>query len=94
MVPILCLPTVTGSDLAPDLMNWTCLVWGAPMLFAIIWFVVDAHKWFKGPKVNIEHAMLGAEGNVLDAKVAEGSEDSGSGVGVVTVDADKKQASV
>ena len=32
-------------------MNWTCLVYGGPMLFAIIWWVVDAHKWFKGPKV-------------------------------------------
>jgi len=24
------------------------------MLFVIIWFFVDAHKWFKGPKINIE----------------------------------------
>ena len=33
-------------------MNWTCLVWGAPMLMAIIWWFVDARKWFKGPKVS------------------------------------------
>ncbi len=45
MIPILCLPSVTGSDLTPSLMNWTCLVWGGPMLFVIIWWVVDAHKW-------------------------------------------------
>lgn len=77
MVPILCLPTVTGSDLAPDLMNWTCLVWGGPMLFAIIWFVVDAHKWFKGPKVNIEHMMIGQGEDVLEGKTGNGS-DSGS----------------
>ncbi|BAE65061.1 unnamed protein product [Aspergillus oryzae RIB40] len=57
MVPILCLPSVTGDDLTPDLMNWTCLVWGAPMLAVTIWWVVDAHKWFKGPKVNVEHAI-------------------------------------
>ncbi|KAE8131944.1 amino acid permease-domain-containing protein [Aspergillus pseudotamarii] len=57
MVPILCLPSVTGDDLTPDLMNWTCLVWGAPMLAVSIWWVVDAHKWFKGPKVNVEHAI-------------------------------------
>ncbi|KAF5859475.1 hypothetical protein ETB97_002827 [Aspergillus alliaceus] len=57
MVPILCLPSVTGSHLTPNLMNWTCLVWGAPMLAVSIWWVVDAHKWFKGPKVNVEHAI-------------------------------------
>ncbi|KAL4807149.1 amino acid permease-domain-containing protein [Aspergillus unguis] len=63
MVPILCLPADTGSSLTPDLMNWTCLVWGAPMLAVSIWWVVDAHKWFKGPKVNVEHAI---HGNVID----------------------------
>ncbi|KAH8424538.1 amino acid permease [Aspergillus melleus] len=57
MVPILCLPSVTGGNLTPDLMNWTCLVYGAPMLAVSIWWVVDAHKWFKGPKVNVEHAI-------------------------------------
>ena len=24
------------------------------MLFILVWFFVDAHKWFKGPKINIE----------------------------------------
>ncbi|GKZ16942.1 hypothetical protein AbraCBS73388_005928 [Aspergillus brasiliensis] len=68
MVPVLCLPSVTGSDLTPDLMNWTCLVWGAPMLAVSIWWVVDAHKWFTGPKVNVEHAIHAAG----DAAVIEG----------------------
>lgn len=27
------------------------------MLLITIWWFVDAHKWFKGPKVNIEHHM-------------------------------------
>ncbi|KAK5106277.1 GABA/polyamine transporter [Lithohypha guttulata] len=84
MVPILCFPTVIGVDLAPDLMNWTCLVWGAPMLFAIIWFVVDAHKWFKGPKVNINHMMMGHGANVIEGKpggLDERSDDSESGQG-------------
>lgn len=49
-------------------MNWTCLVYGAPMTGALIWWVVSARKWFKGPKVNIEHYMLGREGNVIDAE--------------------------
>ncbi|EPE02580.1 amino acid permease [Ophiostoma piceae UAMH 11346] len=57
MIPILCLPSVTGSDLDADGMNWTIVVWGGPMLFAIIWFVVDAHKWFKGPKINVAHMI-------------------------------------
>ncbi|KAE8351080.1 amino acid permease [Aspergillus coremiiformis] len=57
MVPILCLPSTTGSHLKPNLMNWTSLVWGAPMLGVSIWWVVDAHKWFQGPKVNVEHAI-------------------------------------
>ncbi|KIX01671.1 uncharacterized protein Z518_09397 [Rhinocladiella mackenziei CBS 650.93] len=76
MIPILCLPSVTGSDLDASLMNWTCLVWGGPMLLVLVWWVVDAHKWFKGPKVNIQHMMLGREENVINAK--EGGSDSGS----------------
>lgn len=76
MIPILCLPSVTGSDLDPSLMNWTCLVWGGPMLIILVWWVVDAHKWFTGPKVNVEHTMLGRDGNVLDAKDA--GSDTGS----------------
>lgn len=39
-------------------MNWTCVVYGGPMVGIIIWWIVDARKWFKGPKVNLEHAML------------------------------------
>ncbi|RMZ79448.1 hypothetical protein DV738_g3358, partial [Chaetothyriales sp. CBS 135597] len=71
MIPILCLPTVTGKDLDPSLMNWTCLVWGGPMLAVIVWWVVDAHKWFKGPKINIEHAMLGRDGNIIEGEEQE-----------------------
>ncbi|KAI6089092.1 amino acid transporter [Hypoxylon rubiginosum] len=58
MLPILCFPSVRGEDLTLEEMNWTALVYGAPMMFVIIWFFVDAHKWFKGPKINIEHHML------------------------------------
>ncbi|KIW65259.1 hypothetical protein PV04_07532 [Phialophora macrospora] len=87
MIPILCLPNVTGKDLDASLMNWTCLVWGGPMLGALVWWVVDAHKWFKGPKVNIQHMMLGRGENVIEGK--EGS-DSGSGIAPgAVIDADK-----
>lgn len=50
IVPVLCFPAV--NDPAPALMNWTCLVYGGPMLIALIWYAVDAGKWFKGPKVD------------------------------------------
>jgi len=49
-------------------MNWTCLVYGGPLFIILFWWVVDAHKWFKGPKVNIEHLMLGRDGNIIDAE--------------------------
>ncbi|KAF2716583.1 amino acid permease [Polychaeton citri CBS 116435] len=62
MVPILNLPYVTGRGLNAQDMNWTCLVYGAPMLFVIIWWFAGARKWFKGPKVNLEHMMLGQGG--------------------------------
>jgi hypothetical protein len=52
-------------------MNWTCLVYGGPMLLITIWWFVSAHKWFKGPKINIDHQMLG-RGEVL---VGEGPSD-------------------
>lgn len=81
MVPILCLPAFTGDDLTPDLMNWTCLVWGGPMFIALVWFAVDARKWFKGPRVNIEHLMHGREeqaaqlgGGTIEGKDVDGSD--------------------
>jgi amino acid transporter len=54
MLPILCFPTVRGDDLTPELMNWTSLVYSAPMFFIVGWYFIDAHKWFKGPRINIE----------------------------------------
>ena len=45
-------------------MNWTCLVYGAPMLLIMIWWIVSAHKWFTGPRVNLEHMMYGREDQV------------------------------
>ncbi|KAK5131916.1 hypothetical protein LTR08_000504 [Meristemomyces frigidus] len=76
MVPILCFPSVTGSDLNAATMNWTCVVYGGPMLAILLWWFVSAHKWFKGPKVNVDHLMLG-QGEIIDGKdVSE--RDSGS----------------
>jgi hypothetical protein len=39
-------------------------VYSGPMFLVTIWWFVSAHKWFKGPKINIEHQMLG-RGEVL-----------------------------
>lgn len=27
------------------------------MMFALIYYAVDARKWFKGPRVNVEHLI-------------------------------------
>lgn len=79
MVPILCLPATRGDDLTPDVMNWTAVVWGGPMLLALIWFAVDARKWFKGPRVNLEHLMHGREDQAAQiAPTIEGKEVDGS----------------
>lgn len=61
MVPLLCFPSVKGKDLTNSTMNWTVVVYGGPMLGALIWWFIDAHKWFKGPKVNLEHLMHGRD---------------------------------
>ncbi|CAG8307189.1 unnamed protein product [Penicillium salamii] len=76
MVPILCLPSVTGGNLTPDLMNWTCLVWGAPMLAVTVWWIVDAHRWFTGPVVNVEHAIHDIAQEPI---ISEGIEPEGQG---------------
>ena len=50
------------------------------MLFAILWWIIDARKWFKGPKVNIEHQMLGREGNIIEGKDDESGGSSSDSV--------------
>jgi len=76
MMPILCFPSVKGNDLTAELMNWTIVVYGGPMLLVIIWWFVSAHKWFKGPVINVEHHMLGREENVLDGVEDKNHSDS------------------
>jgi hypothetical protein len=41
------------------------------MLMVLVWWVVDARKWFNGPKVNVEHMMLGRDGAVLEGAESE-----------------------
>lgn len=77
-------------------MNWTCLVYGAPMLLVTIWWFVDARKWFKGPRVNIEHQMLGREPSVSEHPILEpansGSSQEGSSTSNGRQDVDQKVA--
>jgi amino acid transporter len=78
MMPILCFPSVRGSDLTVQLMNWTVVVYGGPMTLVTIWWFVSARKWFRGPVINVEHHMLGREDAVVNG--IEGSSDSESPV--------------
>lgn len=73
------------------------------MTMIIIWWVVSAHKWFKGPKVyttpivpnpiirlrrllmhhdqvNIEHQMLGREGNILEGQEHDSGDSSAGSI--------------
>lgn len=75
MVPILSFPSVTGSALDSTTMNWTCVVYGGPMFLVLVWWIVSARKWFKGPKVNLGHLMHGRE--VIEGKEVGGEASSG-----------------
>jgi amino acid transporter len=59
IIPVLCFPTVKGSSLNAERMNYTCLIYGGTMGFALVWYAVDARKWFKGPKIDVEHLIHG-----------------------------------
>jgi len=52
------------------------------MTLVMIWWFVSARKWFKGPRVNVNHKMLGRPGTVVDGespskeKHSSGSQDN------------------
>lgn len=48
------------------------------MFLVTVWWFISAHKWFKGPKVNVEHMMLGREEAVVEGQ-DHGDRDSSSG---------------
>jgi hypothetical protein len=31
------------------------------MSLVLLWWFVSAHKWFKGPVINVEHHMIGRD---------------------------------
>ncbi|CAB63537.1 Amino acid permease [Schizosaccharomyces pombe] len=59
MIPILCFPSVKNPTAQE--MNWTCLVYGGPMLFTLVWYAISARKWFKGPKASAHYKRPGEE---------------------------------
>lgn len=54
-------------------MNYASLVYGGVMLLAMSWYAFDARKWFKGPKINVEH-LMGARVLVGEGSGSEGME--------------------
>lgn len=38
------------------------------MIFTVIWWFVSARKWFAGPKVNVDHLMLGRDEATLEGQ--------------------------
>ncbi|MCJ1378935.1 hypothetical protein MMC17_002034 [Xylographa soralifera] len=72
MVPVLCFPAVKGADLNTLNMNYTCLIYGGVMSLALLWYAVDARKWFKGPKINVDHLI---HTQVLDGQGSEVNQD-------------------
>lgn len=33
----------------------TCLIYGGAMFLAMSYYAISARKWFKGPRINVEH---------------------------------------
>lgn len=69
ITPALCFPAYKGADLTLLNMNWTCLIYGGAMFLAMVYYTVSARKWFKGPKINVEHT------NNIDAISNSGSDE-------------------
>ncbi|EME83102.1 uncharacterized protein MYCFIDRAFT_153757 [Pseudocercospora fijiensis CIRAD86] len=55
IAPALCFPAYTGSHLNAQTMNWTIVVYGGAMTLAMSHYFISGRKWFKGPRINIEH---------------------------------------
>ena len=46
------------------------------MTLVILWWFISAHRWFKGPVINVEHHMIGREDGIIEG--LEHSSDSDS----------------
>jgi hypothetical protein len=79
IVPALCFPAVKGKDLTLLTMNWTCLIYGGAMTLAMSWYMIDARRWFKGPRINIA-IHEGTEPDTFDRTSTDSSRKSKSGM--------------
>lgn len=69
MIPILCFPTVAGDNLTPDTMNWTVVVYFGPLLLSLVYYYTMAHKWYVGPKSNLDSSdVVYGDTGVIDGK--------------------------
>lgn len=62
------------------------------MAFVICWWFISAHKWFKGPVINVEHAMLGREEAVLNGVEHSSDDDAAKSVTEKKIDAKAETA--
>ena len=46
------------------------------MALVLAWWFISAHKWFKGPVINVEHHMIGRDEGIVEG--VEHSSDSDS----------------
>ncbi|KAI9660534.1 MAG: GABA-specific high-affinity permease [Bathelium mastoideum] len=77
-VILLCMFPVTGPNPTPQTMNYTVVISSAVWGGALLYYFVDARKWFKGPKITLnlddlsesQERALEAEGlNIEDLNV-------------------------
>ena len=59
------------------------------MFLSLLWYAVNARKWFRGPRINVEHLMYGeAREQGLAEKVQGNDAESPNG------DAEKKEIQI
>jgi hypothetical protein len=40
------------------------------------WWFISARKWFTGPRVNVNHLMLGRDGNTIEGETKDDASSS------------------
>lgn len=77
MIPILCFPYVTDENLTLHNMNWTVVVFFGPLLIATVWYFAAAHRWYKGPRSNLDENTLVYREDAMIEGVEKGSHKGG-----------------
>lgn len=70
MIPFFNFPAYKGKDLTPELMNWTVLTYWGSMFLAVAWFFLYAHKFYDGPRPNLDAGSV-ISGNEYSEQVIE-----------------------